>query len=226
MKKDRKTAWLIALALMCVLVFTVSGTCEAKTAGAAALTGAEKKQFRKYLKGGIEDNCYMSKKQGPLYGAEFFVYDINGDGRKDVIVSGALGLRDKSLSEIYMHADGKYKVIPIDGKLKGVSAKGLNFVDEDYSGAGEIRYYSRTAYRFDRHGRMIAADSYSVETMYYDTASGKEYPNGKVVSKKYLDIKGQKISQSVYKKSLAKTNKKKNVKMHAITGTNVDKYLK
>lgn len=230
MKKSiRKTIGFIAMTLVCALVLTFSGTCAAKTAEAAraaTLTKAEKKQFRKYLKGGIMDNYFSSKKQGPIYGAKFFVYDINGDGHKDVIVSGALGLRSKCLSEIYMHVDGKYKVIPIDGVLSGVSSKGLNFVDEDYSGAGAIRYYARVAYKFDKHGKIISADSYNIETMYYDTASGKEYPDGKVTSKTYLNKKGKKISASAYKKSLAQTNKKKNVKMHKITEANIDKYLK
>lgn len=228
MKKCKKMIGVVVMAVICVLVFTFTGTCEAK---AATLTKAEKKQFSKYLKGGIKSNqfgttYYNSKKQGTLYGAQFFVYDINGDGHKDVIVSGALGLRTMTFSEIYMHVDGKYKVIPIRGTVQGVSSKGLNSIENDYTYAGAERYYSRIAYKFDKHGNIIAEHSYNTATMFYDVETQKEYKKGKTLYKKYLNASGKKISKSTYKKTLAKTNKKKKIKMHKITKANVNKYLK
>ena len=80
-----------------------------------------------------------------LYNAQFFVYDVNGDGHKDVIVSGVLGIRTMTFSEIYMHVDGKYKVIPIRGTVQGVSSKGVNSVVNDYVYAGAEHDYSRIA---------------------------------------------------------------------------------
>lgn len=209
--------------LMLMCLFTVTWTCDVE---AATLTKAEKKKFSKYLNDGIKDGYFKSKTQGNLYGATFYVYDINGDGHKDVIVSGALGLRSMTFSEIYMHVDGKYKAIPIRGTLSGVSSKGLNVKEHDYAYAGAERYYSRVAYKFDKHGNITAECSYNTSTLYYDMATGKEYKKGKVLSKTYLDANRNKISKSKYKKTLNQTNKKKNVKMHSITKSNIKKYLK
>lgn len=52
-----------------------------------------------------------------MYDPEFYVYDINGDGHKDIIVTGRLGLRTMTYSEVYMHVDGKYKAVPVIGSL-------------------------------------------------------------------------------------------------------------
>lgn len=99
MKICKKKISVVAIVLMCTLVFAFPETCDAKS---ATLTQAEKEHFSKYLKGGIEYDedlyYYSSKKQGDLYDAKFFVYDINGDGHKDVIVSGMMGLRSASFS--------------------------------------------------------------------------------------------------------------------------------
>ena len=92
--------------------------------------------------------------------------------------------------------------------------------------AGAERYYSRVAYKFDKHGNITAECSYNTSTLYYDMATGKEYKKGKVLSKTYLDANRNKISKSKYKKTLNQTNKKKNVKMHSITKSNIKKYLK
>lgn len=200
--------------LLYVLVFAFAGNCEAKT---AALTKAEKNQFTKYLK---------SKKQGFLYGASsFYVYDINGDGHKDVIASGQSGAHSFS-SEIYMHIGGKYKVIPIRGTLSGVSSKGLNVIENDFTDAGAIRYYSRIAYKFDKHGKITAENSYNTVMILYDREKNKTYSPAKVTSKKYLNADGKKISKAVYKKTLKQTNKKKNVKTYEVTNENIKQYLK
>ena len=87
--------WFGMMIMVFVLSFSFVCTSEAKT---AMLTKEEKKTFSKYLNGGMKKDqfgstYYQSKKQGILYNAKFYVYDINGDGHKDVIVSGALGLR-------------------------------------------------------------------------------------------------------------------------------------
>lgn len=226
MRKCRKRVRTVVLMLLCAFVIAFTGTYEVN---AATLTKAEKQQFSKYLKNGIKHDKYStyynSKKQGIMYGARFFVYDINGDGHKDVIVSGVLGLRTMSFSEIYMHVDGKYKVIPIRGTLQGVSSKGINVIENDYSGAGEKYYYSRIAYKFDKHGNITAENSYNTITLYYDVTKNKEYKNGKIISKKYLNASGKKIGKSTYKKTLNQTNKKKNVKMYDVTKANIKKYL-
>ncbi|MBR1740895.1 MAG: hypothetical protein IJ733_03300, partial [Lachnospiraceae bacterium] len=165
----------VVLLLLYVIVFTFAGTCEAK---AATLTKAEKKQFTKYLK---------SKKQGFPYGAStFFVHDINGDGHKDVIASGQSGAHSFS-SNIYMHVDGKYKVIPIRGTLSGVSSKGLNVIENDFTGGGATRYYSRIAYKIDKHGNITAENSYNTVKILYDREKNREYSPAKTISKKYLN---------------------------------------
>lgn len=212
MSKCKKKMISVTL-LLYAIVFIFTGTCEAKT---AALTKAEKKQFSKYL---------ISKKQGFFEGAKYFsVYDINGDGHKDVIASGQSGAHTFS-SKIYMHVDGKYKVIPILGSLQGVSSKGLNVIYTDTIGAGATRYYSRIAYKIDKHGKITAENSYNIVFVLYDATKNKVYKKPKIQSKEYLNAEGKKISKSVYKKTLKQTNKKK-VNKYDVTKGNIKRYLK
>lgn len=224
MKKKMRA--LCALAVMLALVFTTVNPCAASS---SRMTKSEKKTFTRYLKGGLEEtdygSIYKSKKQGMLCGASFYVYDINGDGHKDVIVSGALGLRTMTFSEIYMHVDGKYKVIPIRGTLNAVSSKGIYTIEEDYTNAGAERYYSYVVYKFDKHGNIIAEYSYNKTILFYDMATDTHYEKGKVTNLSYKDIKYRDISKKKFKKALSQVNKKK-VKMHTINNANIKKYIK
>ena len=204
--------------LLCAVLLSFSFTGKVN---AAKLSKAEKKHFSKCLKKFKNNN-----EGGMVNGARFFVYDVNGDGHKDVIAIGFLGTKNTGTSNIYMHVDGKYKVIYIRGAVSGVSSKGVNDYWEYKEGSGEKRDIVKTAYLIDKHGNITTANSYSVSKLFYDKSTGKIYKKGKILSKEYTDKDGNKISASTYKKTLNKTNKKKSINTYFVTNANIKKYLK
>lgn len=226
MKKNH--FWIKKLTMMFGLValLMLASGCNAS---AATMTKAEKAQFSSYLKRGMGHDGYSTTfqtlKSGRMYSPKFFVYDVNGDGHKDVIVTGAVGLRSATFSEVYMHVGKKYVAVPISGTPKAVSSKGIYSVLDDYSMAGAIRYHTCYACVVNRSGKITTENSYNTTKMFYDVATGKNYKNGKLIQKEYLNVKGKKISKSAYDKSVKQVNKKK-VKMYKLTSANIKKYLK
>ncbi len=104
MKMNKIKKALGILLMTCVLLFASITQSKAAT---ATMTQAERKVYTKWLLNGITKTqygtYYKSKTQGIMYDPEFYVYDINGDGHKDIIVTGRLGLRTMTYSEVYMH---------------------------------------------------------------------------------------------------------------------------
>lgn len=89
-----------------------------------------------YLKDNIADEgwgmYFNSRECGPMYAASFCVYDIDGDGYKELIVSGALGLRCKEFSEIWIW-NGTYMVSQYYDGSPAYAENGLVwFADGDY----------------------------------------------------------------------------------------------
>lgn len=226
MKKIRKILGVIFMT--CVMLFVPLRQSDAAT---ATMTQAEKKVFNKWLITGIKKteygSYYMSKTQGIMYNPQFYVCDINGDGHKDVIVTGRLGMRTMTYSEVYMHVDGKYKVIPVEGSLYGLSSRGIYMVMDDYSYAGAVRYHSLLTYRFDKHGRVSRQYQYRKVTMYYDVDRKIKYKDGKVTSITCTTSSGKKLNMREFKRERAVIYKK-NVakKMHDVNRNCVNKYLK
>lgn len=83
---------------------------------------------------------YVSEVFGPFCGSSYYLYDVNDDGLDDLIIEGALGLRDKCYTDIVINGSKDYQVLSFDGTLMGVKDNYLFFSDSDYEGAGEIRY--------------------------------------------------------------------------------------
>lgn len=85
------------------LIFTGTAYASENVAYAAGkLTTSEVREFKKYLNDGRgEDTSFMMKKNGCVYGAKFCLYDVNQDGHKDLIVTGYLGMRSMTFTEVY-----------------------------------------------------------------------------------------------------------------------------
>lgn len=162
-----------------------------------------------------------------MYNPEFYVYDINGDGHKDIIVTGRLGLRTMTYSEVYMHVNGKYKAIPVRGSLYCVSNAGIYTIEDDYSSAGAVRYHTLSTYKFSKHGKISQNYTFSKTTMYYDIDRNIRYKNGKVIENKCTSSTGKKISLTTFKKTRTQVNKKNvSKKMHPVSKSGIQKYLK
>lgn len=228
MKKIRKMIGV--LFMTCILLFTSVTQSEAAT---AKLTQSEKKVYTRWMISGIKKSeygtYYNSKRQGIMFGPKFYVYDINGDGHKDVIVTGLLGLRSMSYSEIYMHVDGKYRVIPVKGSLYGVSSQGIYTVEDDYTGAGAEYYKTLTLYKFDKHGRITKHYEYMKTTTYYDMDRNIRYKNGKIsqTCKSIVGNRSKNISIKEFRRVKSHINKYNvSKKMHTLNSSNIRRYLK
>lgn len=226
MNKIKKTLGI--LLMTCVLLFASITQSEAAT---ATMTQAERKVYTKWLLNGITKTqygtYYKSKTQGIMYNPEFYVYDINGDGHKDIIVTGRLGLRTMTYSEVYMHVNGKYKAIPVRGSLYGVSNAGIYTIEDDYSSAGAVRYHTLSTYKFSKHGKISQNYTFSKTTMYYDIDRNIRYKNGKIIENKCTSSTGKKISLTIFRKARAQVSKKNvSKKMHPVSKSGIQKYLK
>lgn len=214
--------------MVCVILFTFVNQCEAAS---VTMTKSEKRVYSRWMLSGIRQTeygpYYQSKKQGVMYDPKFYVYDINGDGHKDIIVTGSLGLRIKTYSEIYMHVNGKYKVIPVRGTVKGVSSRGIYSVEDDHIGAGQVYYHSLMLYRFDKHGRIAKQYEDCEIKMFYDRDKNIRYKNGKVISRTRKTASGKKISAGEFNKLKSQINRRNiDGKMYSLTRVNIRKYLK
>ncbi|MBR4343210.1 MAG: hypothetical protein IKP88_11000 [Lachnospiraceae bacterium] len=124
----------------------------------------------------------------------FFWYDLDGDGYKEFILSGALGIRSVMNTLIYHYNGNDFSYSLVHGYVTGVSKKGFAISDPDYS--------------LDENGQSV----YSYECVY-------KYNDGKPVKKLetyaqgHLDISGDYKSEEIqyYKYS----SKKKSIKKSA-----------
>lgn len=195
---------------------------------AATLSTAEKKQFTKYLNDHMEVTEYginfISDENGIMYGPTFSLCDVNQDGRQDLIVTGALGLRTMTFSEVYMHAGNKYVTIPYAGTITGVGKKGIRIETDDYEMAGAIRYYDESIYNISSKGVSKIKIQHWKETMFYDIDTDTAYDSGKVLSNSYFKD-GKKTTKAKYQ-ATRKNYKFSKVKWYTLSPKNVKKYLK
>ena len=192
---------------------------------AGKLTVSEKREFKKYLNDGMGDNGrFMTKETGLIYESKFFFYDVNNDGHKDLIVTGALGLRSMTFTEVYLHAGKKYIAIPYNGTLVGVHKNGMKFLTEDYGMAGAVRYTDVEVYRMNAKGKSTQKLAKNQTVMWYDEEKDIEYPDGKILELKYK-VNGKISSSKDYVRAMKKYKFSK-VKWHTVNKKNINKYVK
>lgn len=233
--KKGKTIFLAVLMLSLAL-----GTIPVAEVQAKALSKKEKAYYSKVLK----EKKYIEDTEHSIYeGGEFLLYDMNGDGRKELIVGGMLGLRCASFSIIYSY-DGKkfHKTETINGEVSAVSPKGIAFTYDDYSQAGIVRYHEVSTYKLSSKGVLTQKLNEYLETK-TDTETWKE----RTVKHNFCKLesnKEKKISKKAYTKAYkaykfktvgnnfsyeenGKTiTRKFDIQLHSVDESNIKKYIR
>ncbi len=192
----------------------------AMEAKAADLTEDERDKFEDYLEDNLKEDFFSSKTQGSLYGASFTLADVNDDGHDDLVITGALGLRTMTFSEVYMHIGNKYVAVPINGTISKIDKNSIYVTTEDYEQAGAIRYSYREVFNISKKGKVTCKLAHKKSVMYYDVDKEKEYPEGRLLSRVfYKDEK--KVKKATYKAELKKYSFKK-LKFKEINEDNIE----
>lgn len=209
------------LFVMCVLLI-VAFSCNVVNVEARNLTTQEKNDYRRVLRNKDYIGC------GIYNAATFVLYDINGDGKKELIVSGPLGMRSAMFSRVYTHVNKKLVHYDFDGEITGVSKKGMRFDQNDYEGAGEVFYDDTRIYVLSKKGKLVKkAECNSVSVFDYTTDKVK----GTVKYFKCVRNKLAKISKKNFNK-IEKSYKftsvgfGKKIKPYDVNEVNIKKYIK
>lgn len=198
--------------LACICMFDVSVI-------SASSTDAE--YYAKVLK----NQQYLDDADGNMeQGIDFLLYDINKDGRKELIVSGVVGSQAEDVSIIYSPKKNKYIKTVILGRVEKVSSKGIYTSEWCQSGAG--LYHSEMKYVYQLYSSGKANMVLSKYTdMEYDMGTQKYKTKGAGYSKYSGGKKETRITKKKYQ-SLIQKYKLKKATTHLITTENIKKYVK
>lgn len=123
----------------------------------------------------IDDDPYVTYEGiTTLYCGPSIAYvDVNADGRKDLIVAGALGLRSKMFTDVILDLPDGYEAIPFDGEPIEIRGNKLLFGDPDYAQAGAITYEDDYIVEFDKDGKSHEILSHYTEECWIDEETGE-----------------------------------------------------
>lgn len=201
-------------------------TPESLSTGEAILTPEDAKAFKDYLTTNMDETGIMTETNGYICGGNFTLYDVNGDGHKDLIVYGALGLRTAMLTVVYLNINDQYMEIPFMGEPMGYYDYGLIIANDDYESAGAIRYNGLSVYSIDLDGHDISEVESMTSIQFFDLETGDELEEEKVLSEEYT-ILGEPATKeetdALYK---SYEEKSVNVESHEITADNIEQFLK
>lgn len=191
----------------------------------AVLTEEDAKEYKEYLLSNMTEYGFTFKSDGNICGGQFCLYDCNGDGRKDLVITGPLGLRCAMLSEVYMPNNDIYEAIGLYGTPEGFFENGIVFDCEDYTEAGAVSYDSKAVYSFDLDAHDICEAEYNIETRYFDAETGEELENPEVLSETY-QIMAEDCSKEECEAAFAEFSaKSKMIEMYELNSENVEKYI-
>lgn len=205
-----------AVLLMAAFCAGLAGFAAPVQASAAALSAAEKKVFRKILK-------EKSAETDPQWNY-FALYDLNGDGHKDLILEGAGGPKGYTQTYVYLHIGKEYKEVYLDGGICKLSPKGIQVNSEYSSGAGAEHDMCQTVCKIDRNGNLARLLQHVKSIMFYDMQTDTVYEKGKVTDNQFY--KGEnKVSASEFMKLYKSYQLKKWNGYNSLTEENIKKYL-
>lgn len=188
--------------------------------------------YRKYLNESRFDNTfyvsiydseYDCVYDTPYFSSVFGLADINGDGMKELIVSGALGLRDKLLTAISFWQDNTFVSLEYGGEPDLIGSNMVYFNDPDYGGAGEELYSHEYVVLFDDkgNGTIILSSNKKGTFVEVDNVTG-EY----VLEYEIYEIEGEEVSEEDYasrKEELL--SQMKSFELYDNTLENIEKYV-
>lgn len=111
--KRTKYVLVLFIVLACICMFDVSLISAASTDADYYAKVLKNQQFIADADGNMEQ------------GIDFILYDINKDGRKELIVGGVVGPQAEDVSIIYSPKKNKYIKTVILGRVEKVSSKGV-----------------------------------------------------------------------------------------------------
>lgn len=209
----RTKRYIVGLMVMLTFICVVNGS-EVQAAKSEA----------NYYKSVLENQLYIEDADDNMESAtEFLLYDVDKDGRKELIINGYVGGKSEQVSIIYCHKKNKYVKTVMLGHVEKVSSKGIYTSDIATSGAGYNFYESRYVYRLNSDGKAYEILNKSVTSEY--SPSIDDY---KTTSIKYYKCKGEKETKITKKRfnALLEKYKLKHANMHQITTENIKKYVK
>lgn len=209
--KRTKYVLVLFIVLACICMFDVSLISAASTDADYYAKVLKNQQFIADADGNMEQ------------GIDFILYDIDKDGRKELIVGGVVGPQAEDVSIIYSPKKNKYIKTVILGRVEKVSSKGVYTSDWCQSGAGLYHSEMRYVYQLDSSGKANMVLSKYTDTE-YDMGDKKDKITG-VGYSKYNDGKEIKITKKKYQ-SLIQKYKLKKATTYLITTENIEKYVK
>lgn len=198
MKKSvKKIAAVIMSAVVCAGMSSVVGT----SASAASLSAAEKNEFNKIIKKCKTEDSFTNWNR-------YAFYDLNKDGKKDLLLEGYAGSPGSDVTHVYLHIGKQYKKVELGGSVFGVASKGFLVKEEYRSGAGAEHYINECVYEMKRDGSINCRLRHDKSWMYFDSSTGTVYEDGKLTGNTFYRD-GKKCSASEYKKAYKKYKIKK-----------------
>lgn len=192
MNRIKKFSLFYLMVALCFLLITPVN------AAAKSLSSKEKKEYGSIL-WNKEYQYIVEFGTGGMYGAEFILFDVNNDGRKELLVSGAYGQRNIMTTMIYGYDGRKFHRTGINGEVNGVSPKGISILATNYDDQGQYYYFDTYVYTVDRKCKLTKKFYNKMTT---NIQTNKE-------SDKYYNSSGKSISEksfnSAYKKYKFKT---------------------
>ena len=126
MKKVKKCSLFYLVTVICIMMLVPAN------AATKPLSSKEKKEYGSIL----WNKRYIADSMGSIYdNADFILYDVNNDGRKELLVSGPLGMRNVMYTMIYGYDGSKFHKTCVRGVVDGVSGKGVSVMADQ-----SIRY--------------------------------------------------------------------------------------
>lgn len=197
--------------VICLVVFL--GTCFVNSVGIEAKSRNLSKKEKTYYAKVLKKELYNKVEMPLITGGNYILEDLNNDGRKELIITGVVGVRTLSYTILYYYDGKKFHHKSVQGMFVKHSKSKFLINDSDYEGAGEVYYTNYNTYSMSKNGSLKKVLSKQVVQNYVlNTKTTKCYQryNGKMkkisqkkynsILKKYKMVKSKERSKSNVKK--------------------------
>lgn len=210
MKIGKKIIALFFAALFIIgMLYTGYDSFEARAATEKKLSNKEKEYYKKIIKS-IKGSSYMytvvidGKKTEQFSSVYSMLYDLNGDGRKEFLLSGFVGIQGTTITYIVSYDGKKFRTNTVYGELYSVSKKGIIFLNSDKIsfGSGDKVYDDYDICTISKKGKLK-------KRLYSKIVKKYDYSGESIESEEYGSVNGKKTSVLTKKKFDQKMKKLK-----------------
>jgi hypothetical protein len=187
----------------------------------SAATKKLTKKEKKYYSNILWNQLYLDDSDICQSGT-WLLYDINNDGRKELLVSGPLGVQQAYQTVVYSYDGSKFHKTCLPGEVVNVSKKGIETCNGFYSGS--LYNWEYTVYSINTKGKESLKLTCDFETdlstdsekyTYYNSKSKKI--TEKSYNKQYKKYKFKKVGKDV--KEYSASSKKNILKQLGVTAS-------